>query len=83
MVNTKSLRFGLVYDIGDNHVRYSGKGGLIFLQISNLYVVKVKLLKQLTTCFIFSCIKLLLDNFFASETQLKIKICMFSMYLRV
>ena len=36
MVNTKSLRFGLVYDIGDNHVRYSGKGGLIFLPISRV-----------------------------------------------
>ena len=33
--------------------------------------------------FIFSCITLLLDHFFASETQLKIKICMLSMYLGV
>ena len=52
-VNTKSLRFGLVYDIGDNHVRYSGKGGLRFLQISNLCVEKVKNLKQLSTGFHF------------------------------
>ena len=83
MVNTEGLRFGLVYDIGDNHVRYSGKGGLRFLQISNLCVEKVKILKQLSTCFHFSCITLFLDHFFASDSQLKIKICMLSMYLGV
>ena len=62
MVNTKSLRFCLVYDIGDNHVRYSGKEGLWFLQISNFSVEKVKIFKQLSIGAAIGCSLTELDS---------------------